>query len=66
MAKGGVGCSLTFDFLGGTRVGIEDRSLPGDIEEDFDCHVCWRCGEVSGRNSDVMGRRRCERCERCA
>ena len=30
---------LTFDFLGCTRVGIKDRSFPGDIEEDFDCHV---------------------------
>lgn len=32
---------LVFEFLGWARVGIQDRSLPGDIEEDFDRHVCW-------------------------
>lgn len=43
MAQGGASnvISLTFEFLGWARVGIQDRSLPGDIEEDFDRHVCW-------------------------
>ena len=41
MAKVGQQWCLTFDLISRTRVGIKDRSLPGDIEEDFDGHVCW-------------------------
>ena len=40
---------FTFDFLGWTRVGIQDGSLPGDIEEDFDRHVC------GGRRESSVG-----------
>lgn len=46
--SGGSRCCLTFDFFSRTRVGIKGRSLPGDIEKDFDGHVGWRCGESSG------------------
>ena len=38
--KVGHQCCLTFDFRGWFRVGTKDGSLPGDIEEDFDGHVC--------------------------
>ena len=42
MAKGGAGYSLTFSrFLCDFATGVEYGTLPGDVEEDFDGHVCW-------------------------